>query len=182
MGLVRYDRLISGYHGTDAATADRLLAGAPMQPSANPFDWLGPGIYFWEHGYDRAARWAEKHRPDDPAVIGALIQLGTCYDLLDTRFTNDLARGAAEFEREMHRMGAVVPVNRGPDRGARFFDCAVITWWLDRLASRGTVYQSVRCAFTEGAPVYPGMAILRESHIQVAVRDPECIVGLFTPR
>jgi len=31
--------------------ARRVLAGKlPAKASANPYDWLGNGIYFWEHG------------------------------------------------------------------------------------------------------------------------------------
>ena len=31
-----------------------LLRGEPLQPSENDYDWLGRGIYFWEHGPQRA--------------------------------------------------------------------------------------------------------------------------------
>lgn len=178
---MRYDRTVTGYHGTDATTADRVLAGERFQASEKSYDWLGRGVYFWEHGYDRAARWAEEHRPHAPAVVGALIQLGTCYDLLDTRFTADLQRGAAAFAATIATAGDPMPFNRGPDRKGRFLDCAVINWWLDQLAAERTVYQTVRCAFVEGVPVYNGMEIMTESHIQVAVRDPACILGVFRP-
>lgn len=56
---MRYDRTVLAYHGCDAETAEHLLAGDPFKPSVNDFDWLGQGIYFWEHGPDRALRFAE---------------------------------------------------------------------------------------------------------------------------
>ncbi len=49
-----YQRLVIGYHGCDRTVAeDVLLRGGTLKPSANPYDWLGKGIYFWEHGPDR---------------------------------------------------------------------------------------------------------------------------------
>jgi hypothetical protein len=46
---------------------------------------------------------------------------------------------------------------------------------------RGT-YQTVRGAFMEGTPVYPGAGIFEKTHIQIAVRDPDWILGYFRPR
>lgn len=179
---MRYDRTIVGYHGTDRETADRILAGAPFQASTKDYDWLGTGVYFWEYGYDRAVRWAQENYAEDPAVVGALIQLGSCYDLLDTRFTHDLTEGAEQFHAAW-AIEAPRPENRGRDRKARFLDCAVINWWLAQLKAvdGGPTYQTVRCGFNEGEPVHAGMAICRESHVQVAVRDPRSILGVFRP-
>jgi hypothetical protein len=85
---VKYARTVIGYHGCRRSVAKALLDGGPFKTSENDYDWLGRGIYFWEHGPDRALRWAKKYR--HPAVVGAVIQLGKCFDLLDTRYTNDL--------------------------------------------------------------------------------------------
>lgn len=47
----RYQRTVVGYHGCDAVLTDSVLAGKmDLQLSSNPYDWLGGGIYFWEHG------------------------------------------------------------------------------------------------------------------------------------
>jgi len=40
---MRYDRTVIAYHGCDAETAERLLAGDSFKPSVNDFDWLGQG-------------------------------------------------------------------------------------------------------------------------------------------
>jgi hypothetical protein len=37
---------VLGYHGCDKETADAIVTGAPIAESNNPYDWLGPGIYF----------------------------------------------------------------------------------------------------------------------------------------
>ncbi|HEY0093198.1 MAG TPA: hypothetical protein VGB96_02685, partial [Archangium sp.] len=81
--------MVVAYHGCDAAVAERLLQGEPFKPSANDYDWLGAGIYFWEYGADRALQFAREQtvrgKIHTPAHVGALIQLGNCFDLMDTR-------------------------------------------------------------------------------------------------
>jgi hypothetical protein len=48
----RYKNLpafVLGFHGCDAAVADKVIAGkAHLEPSNKPHDWLGSGAYFWE--------------------------------------------------------------------------------------------------------------------------------------
>jgi hypothetical protein len=101
---MRYDRVVVAYHGCDAAVAERLLAGESFRRSENDYDWLGAGIYFWEYGADRALQFAREQqrrgRVAQPTVIGALVQLGSCFDLMDTAFTKDLA-GAYRLYRSM---------------------------------------------------------------------------------
>ena len=78
-----YHRTIIAYHGTTAYHADRLVAGHPFKPSDNSDDWLGQGVYFWrcpEAGLVVAEKFKKFERP---AVVGAMIRLGNCFDLLD---------------------------------------------------------------------------------------------------
>src|SRR5262249_32997777 len=57
--MQKYQRIVTGYHGCDRVVADKVLAGtARLNPSRNAYDWLGQGIYFWEHGPERAREWA----------------------------------------------------------------------------------------------------------------------------
>ena len=122
MDLLSYQRIIFGYHGCDRRVADAVLAGkAKLQASENTYDWLGKGIYFWEHGPARAMEWAEQQakrkgsRIKQPAILGAVIQLGNCFDLLDVLFTTKLSRYAAELEKVMTSVGQSLPANqRGP--------------------------------------------------------------------
>ena len=52
-------RTAIGYHGGDAVLAAKVLAGPTrLKLSANAYDSLGGGIYFWEHGPQRALEWA----------------------------------------------------------------------------------------------------------------------------
>lgn len=173
-----YDRVVFGYHGTNRRTAKRLLNGSPFSQSENDHDWLGRGVYFWEHGPARALEWAiETHGRRSAAVVGALIQTGRCFDLLDTRYAVDLRNGAREFHQGLRAAGIDAPRNAGL---AHRLDCALLNWWLDHVADRdGTGFQTVRSAFFEGSPLYAGTEIHSKTHIQIAVRDPDCILGVF---
>jgi hypothetical protein len=113
---MRYDRRVIGYHACLKEVADRLLLqDEPFKPSANQWDWLGHGVYFWEFGHQRAYDWATewpKLKDEDFAVVGAIIQLGECLDLLDTDHTKRLATFAEQYQRDM----GPLPENRGPRR------------------------------------------------------------------
>jgi hypothetical protein len=67
-----------------------LLAGEPFPPSNNEYDWVGPGIYFWESNPQRGFEFAGKSAArktagrDAPFVVGAIIELGLCCDLTAT--------------------------------------------------------------------------------------------------
>lgn len=79
-----YDRTVVAFHGTHRSTAEDLVAGVPFGPSENDDDWLGHGIYFWEYAPQQAWWWAERrYGKQDAAVVGALVRLGRCIDLLD---------------------------------------------------------------------------------------------------
>lgn len=185
--MERFARVVIGYHGCTRAFARKLLldemAIEDWQPSENEWDWLGHGIYFWEHSPARAFRWAEEKygRKGRPAVVGAVIQLGECFDLLDESVTRVLAKSYQELVEMFAARGRTLPANRGRESKLRILDCLVVNDCLGRLANRGQVYDTVRAAFWEGEPVYPGAGFARESHIQVVVRNPACILGVFRP-
>lgn len=92
---------VLGYHGTDRRTADRVLSGEEsLQPSEEDYDWLGHGVYFWEHNPVRAMEWASRDkRLAEPAVIGAVLDLGTCFNLLDASCLSVLAAALRTFGR-----------------------------------------------------------------------------------
>ena len=185
---LKYQRTVIGYHGCDDAVARRvLLQGKKIKQSENDHDWLGRGIYFWEHGPQRAYEWAQHlKRIKKPAVLGALINLGNCFDLLDTTHTQLLAALFPLYRQACEETGTPIPVNR-PAKGEdpddlilRHLDCAVINWCLDFLDEEEKQhYHTVRCLFSEGAPVFEGSKILAKSHIQIVVRDETAIFGYF---
>jgi hypothetical protein len=188
-------RIVVGYHGCDASVVERVLAGQlRLSLSTHAYDWLGEGIYFWEHGPRRAFEWALEQtrlgsaKVRNPSVLAARIDLGVCLDLLDTANTRLLGQWFSKFRRFVGQNGSQLPQNRdaaGSRRGdkvLRYRDCAVIDYTLHSLSqAEGITYQTVRGVFLEGKPAFPGSKIALKSHIQVAVRDPACIVGIFLP-
>lgn len=63
----------------------------------------------------------------------------------------------------------------------RRLDCAVLNFTLSELDLDGVRHDTVRGVFTEGPVAYPGARIFSKTHVQIAVRNPECIVGYFRP-
>jgi hypothetical protein len=194
---------VLGYHGCDKALAEEVVAGrASLVPSDKKYDWLGPGIYFWEANPHRAFEWAEARcgEPgyDAPGVIGAVIDLRNCLDLLNHK-DQGLVRQAYDSLAEFHaKRGTAMPVNRnaagGGDRNrrARELDCDVFKHLhsmvdyppeaLDAANMEPTPhFDTVRGMFIEGDELYPGAEFYRQSHVQIAVRTRECIRGLFHP-
>src|SRR3954466_7447082 len=82
--------LIIGFHGCEASVRGALLKNPnEIKISQKPYDWLGHGMYFWENNYERALSWANdkkrRGKIDNPAVIGAVLNLGYCCDFLDSK-------------------------------------------------------------------------------------------------
>ena len=184
MRSLDYQRTIIAYHGCDESVVRRaLLTGAPLASSENDYDWLGTGIYFWEFGPERALEWAveiKKRNPQrirKPAVLGAVLHLGTCFDLLDTRCTRALAACWEHYR-------IIAPGIKSANKGVlHYLDCDVLNFALPFIqAEEGTSFQTVRGVFQEGTPAYPGSEIRLQSHIQIAVRDKSCILGYFRPQ
>ena len=122
MGELSYQRTVIAYHGCDESVVTGVLVqGVRLAVSANDYDWLGRGIYFWEHGPRRALEWAQWRARvfkniRKPAVLGAFINLGNCFDLLDTNCTRLLAEMFPLYRQACARSGLSVPKNL-PARG-----------------------------------------------------------------
>ena len=174
-------RSIIGYHGCDRRFAQELIAGrvdaAAWLASEKDYDWLGHGVYFWEHAPGRAWQWAVERHPGAEAVVAVEIRLGRCLDLGDTRAPLLLRAVYEEAKEAMELDGKELPSNvGGPDKKARKLDCFILNR-LMKSVDRGEVkmYQTIRCPFEEGEPAYPGSNIRVQSHVQIAVRDPRCL-------
>ena len=114
-------------------------------------------------------------------MLGAVIQHGRCFDLLNEAITSILTQSFQELAATFSAAGQQLPQNRGKDLKLRELDCLVINDGLSRLQQRGVSYDTVRGAFLEGDPVYPGADFSREAHVQIAVRNATCILGVFRP-
>ena len=184
---------IIGFHGCDEPIRDRILAGEEaLKNSKNPYDWLGHGIYFFENSPKRALdfiQYLKDHpRPgkatiEKPSVIGAIINLGRCLDLLDAEYLELLRESHKVLEASNKKLGLKLPLNRNAngtkDLLLRDLDCLTIEY-LHKIIRNP--FDSVRGVFFEGDSLYPTSGFMDKNHIQICVRNPNCIKGYFLPR
>ena len=197
--------LIIGFHGCEASVRDALLKNPnEIKISQKPFDWLGHGLYFWENNYERALQWAQDKQDrgaiKEPAVIGAALYLGYCGDFLDRKYIQLLSAYFDIMKDRYKKSGKELPENRDltrdpyKDKIMRHLDCAAIEFMhaeiFDQVRkdvqekgfSDYKIFDTTRGVFTEGGPAFPGSGLFEKSHIQVCVRNPNCIQGFFMPR
>ena len=197
--------LIIGFHGCDASVRDLLLKDPNrIVISREPYDWLGHGLYFWENNFERALQWTEdkkrRGKVINPAVIGAVLQLGYCCDFLEARFIRMI-------ESYYHLMAAVcrdngkqIPKNeditydKHKDKLLRNLDCSTIEFMHEKILIKTQtdmkekgfsdlkIFDSTRGAFTEGGPAFEGSGLHAKTHIQICIRNMNCIKGFFLPR
>lgn len=186
--------LIIGFHGCDIETYKKVFENnESLKPSNNDYDWLGNGIYFWEQDLNRAWEWAEnsqkrtRGKVKTPAVIGAAIDLGFCLNLLDDGCVQILQNQYDIFKLSAEIANKAIPQNtnigNNTDLLMRRLDCAVIeSLHFQRKANNEQPFDSVRGVFMEGDPIYPTSGFMQHSHIQICIRNPNCIKGFFAPR
>ncbi len=177
---------IVAYHGCDAATGEKVLAGKDrLKPSIQDYDWLGNGIYFWADSPERAWDWALARKAEakirSPFVVGALVYPGLCLNLTDYGVIEEL-RAAYEVLKTS-RNGKGMPANSSPKSGVpllRRLDCAVIEMLHQlRIEAKLESYDTVFGVFDEGDVAYPGAGFKEKTHIQLSVRNLDVIVGYF---
>lgn len=183
-------RTIIGFHGTGAAVAAGMLDGTlDLRSSANPHDWIGRGIYFWEGDARRAVHFVQHtarrlRRAAPPVgVVGAEIDLGRCLDLTTQDGIDLVVAAHARLKALKRAAGDVMPRNAGTgvDRPLRALDCEVVNTAHEIAHRAGYHFDSVRAAFREGRAAYPGAAFTRLAHIQVAIVNSAMIRRLFDP-
>jgi len=202
-------QIVLGFHGCDQKIADSVIKkGGTLNQSENKYDWLGHGIYFWEGDVSRAQEWAEGNRKvNTPTVVGAIIKLGNCLDLLDTEHTQKIKEVYEILERETNAVGEALPTNRKIDTNgfpyARDLDCRVIMRLHkannDEISKELNINEndpeknvkiqkhfrfidSVRGMFPEGDQLYPNAGFREKNHVQLCVVNPNCIIGYFNPK
>lgn len=182
------------YHGCDESLGEAVLAGkAKLKPSENEYDWLGPGVYFWVDSPERGLAWAQElsqRKPTKkapgiktPFVIGALIHPGLCLNLTDYGVMQELGDAHSLLAKVTSKAGAKLPENTHQASGVflrRSLDCAVIKT-VHQLREDADLdpYDTVYGVFEEGDELYPGAGFKKRTHVQIAVRNPECIIGYF---
>jgi hypothetical protein len=187
--------LIIGFHGCDEEIRDRIVMHQTMlKSSKNKWDWLGAGMYFWQNNYERAIHYAKnppsKVKIGKPAVLGAVFSLGNCLDLSDKRFIDLIQLSYDSLKSSALSEGTTLPVNKNPsgdehsaDKAVRTLDCAVITN-VHKITDQTSQppFDTVRGIFIEGGPLYDGAGFNDRTHVQICIRNPNCIKGFFIPR
>ncbi len=189
--------LIIGFHGCDESICNAVINGEDLKPSLNSYDWLGNGIYFWEADPQRAFEWAIQASKRiwssvrTPAVIGAVIDLGNCLDLMNRKSISVLQDGYEWLKASYELDGKEMPVNQNisgnNDLLLRDLDCAVIQKIHEVTSNKElglslAPYDSVRGLFLEGSEAYEGSGFKTKTHVQLCIINPNCIKGYFLPR
>lgn len=190
----RYSNLVLAFHGCDRSLADDVINGRQsLKMSRNDYDWLGHGVYFWENSPERALDWARElsRRPRSsvrtPAVIGAVIDLGYCFDLIEMGNLRRLRQAYDYLVMSSVADGFPLPANTnaggGNDLLLRKLDCAVVeAAHRINLVAEDRDFDTVRAAFWEGRPLYENAGFAEKNHIQICVCNTDCIKGYFLPR
>ena len=163
------------------------MGGSEFLASETSYDWLGPGVYFWENDPIRAIQWASLpwRNIKTPSVVGAVVDVGRCLDLT-TQGGTEAVRAAYKGLVQLHRLTQQpLPQNIGSEKGKRHLDCAVIK--LLHRARRKIAesdpailpYQTVRALFVEGKKLFKGAGFHDKTHVQICVIDQSRIFGIF---
>lgn len=175
---------VLAYHGCDSLVAEALLGGTSFRKSENDYDWLGPGIYFWEanpqRGLDFAIEASGRRNSAirTPAVVGAVIDLGLCLDMTTLAAIERVTIAYESLRQSADMVGAALPAN-SDDLLLRRLDCAVIQRLHALLDLEKIRLDSVRGVFIEDDPVYETSGFHKKTHVQIAVCNPACIKGVF---
>lgn len=161
---------------------DKLL------PSNNDWDWLGGGIYFWEQDPVRGLQYSievasgkqyNKKRIKTPFLLGAVIELGECLNLVEAQSLSILKEAHSSLKQALEEVGESLPINKD---AKRTLDCAVIRYVHETRKVAGlSQFDTIRSAFDEGQKVYDGSNFSARGHIQVCVINSNQIKGYFLP-
>ena len=193
----KHTGLILGFHGCDKSVRDKILNNREnnLKKSTNEYDWLGTGIYFWENDPKRAMQFAKETSKrngsaiKESAVLGAVLDLGYCLDLMNTANISLLKEAHTTLIQVYENSNIDIPQNYNPKgHNSPFYllrnlDCAVIeTLHEVRKENNMSEFDSVRALFPEGEELYTNAGFRTKNHIQICVRNPNCIKGFFLPR
>ncbi len=91
-----------------------------------------------------------------PFVIGAIIDLANCFDLLDKKCLDLLAVAYKEMAMTLNEAGKYLPIN--------------------------ALFSATDFDFKKREPLYPNAGFKTHNHIQLCIINPDCIKGVFLPR
>jgi hypothetical protein len=180
---------IIGFHSCEKEVGLKVLNGKDyLRPSDNPWDWLGPGVYFWEQNPHRAIQYAEEcakgkqkfsGQITTPFVLGAIIELGYCLNLIEPDSLKIVEEAHNALVQTISDAGSKVAENKGANRA---LDCAVFKYVHEsNVKTGGKEYDTIRSPFHEGGALYKTSNFSKRLHMEVCVLNPTCIKGYFLP-
>ena len=180
---------VIGFHSCDREVGLRVVKGEDyLKHSLNTWDWLGPGVYFWEQNPQRALEYAKECAEGKqkfagqirtPFVIGAIIELKNCPNLIEPGSINIVKEAHDELIKTIQDSKGPVPKNSGANRA---LDCAVFKYLHEsNVKTDRTEYDTIRSPFHEGGELYTDSNFSKRFHMEVCVRNPLCIKGYFLP-
>ncbi|WP_057832809.1 hypothetical protein [Colwellia sp. TT2012] len=149
-------------------------------------------MYFWENSPERANAYGielkeARKKLKDPMVIGAVIHLGRCFNLLEAQCLSVLKANYESMKSVYALLKLPLPTNEtaytgDSDKLFRKLDCAVIQYMhCELLKQNEKPFDTVRAAFWEGDSLYPDAGFKEKNHIQLCVINPNSIKGYFRP-
>lgn len=73
-------------------------------------------------------------------------------------------------------------VGTNTEKLLRKLDCAVFEYMHSEMnKSKEKPFDSIRAAFWEGEELYPSAGFKEKNHVQICIRNPNCIKGYFRP-
>lgn len=114
-----------------------------------------------------------------------MIDLGYCLNLLNRKFIGILEYANKLYVTSAEANGYTVLQNKGklPDMKGRYRDCAVINNLHTVMDERKlTPFDTVRSAFLKAIICMKMRVFFQRTHIQICVRNPNCIKAVFDPR
>ncbi|HZL38444.1 MAG TPA: hypothetical protein VFC78_24230 [Tepidisphaeraceae bacterium] len=175
-----YNRTVIGYHGTTAEAAEKLVDGDQFNASSNDDDWFGKGIYFWEYAPKQAWWWTTKlKRMKQPAVVGAIVRLGHCLDLLDPTNVLTLKQFHDETLLKWKAANIAIPKNGNQHKN---LDCALFNLFYDQSRVPIETARAVYVPTESSKRAWKRSWIYEEAHIQICVRQPKNILAVWRVR
>jgi hypothetical protein len=180
------------FHGTTFETAEKIIRERRFKASNHLYDWLGPGVYFFQDAplkaLDYASRYVlPRHDADtELAVVVAELSLENCFDLLRNDYSLLAKRNFGRLVKQSKRQKRPIlrEFNEQPHRifhgevseadvqrsGYNIDDCRNIRSLISDLntSNRGE-FDCVRSAFWGGAEIFKGSFIFDHTNIQVCV-------------
>lgn len=188
--------LVVAYHGCDVTVRDDLVTGklAHLIHSNNPYDWLGPGSYFFENDLERAYLFAKASAdaPQQlytakpiatPAVVGAVLNVSNWLDMTHQQGIQLFKEADEALVSGLERSNAEVPMNAPAYEG----DVDILHRSRDRAVfifihhAQPEAFDAVRGAFAQGDYVSDNSGFRLRTHVQIALRNDQCVLGWFLP-